>query len=275
MRGGRAPLSRRRAAGPLLDAARELSEALANRSFAAPVHTVYAPLEYAWCGFRAYVETFAPERARAVFLGMNPGPFGMAQTGVPFGEVAAVRDWLGIECPVQGPAGQHPRRPVEGFACRRREVSGSRLWGLFRDRFGAPEAFFRHHFVVNYCPLLFLEESGRNRTPDKLPAAERGPLLELCDDHLLRVVDQLRPRWLVGVGAFATRAAHRVVQRVPAGAGPLCVQILHPSPASPAANRGWAAAVSTSLVDAGIWDSGPRRDPDPDSHVTGDLATAD
>ena len=34
---------------------------------------------------------------RVVFLGMNPGPFGMAQVGVPFGEVAAVRDWLRID----------------------------------------------------------------------------------------------------------------------------------------------------------------------------------
>ena len=25
---------------------------------------------------------------------MNPGPFGMVQTGVPFGEVEAVRSWL-------------------------------------------------------------------------------------------------------------------------------------------------------------------------------------
>ena len=101
--------------------------------------------------------------------------------------------------------------------------------------------------MVNYCPLLFLEQSGRNRTPDKLPAAERTPLLELCDRHLLRIVLQLRPRWLVGVGAFATLAARRVAAQVPAGLvgptaaqRPRCLQILHPSPASPAANRGWA-----------------------------------
>ena len=142
------------AAAPLLDAARELGAALAGQRFAAPVHTVYAPLEYAWCGFRAYVERYAPPRARALFLGMNPGPFGMGQTGVPFGDVGLVRDWLGIDCQVRIPDNSHPRRPVEGFRCRRREVSGSRLWGLFRQRFEQP--------------------AGRNRTPDKLPVAEQG-----------------------------------------------------------------------------------------------------
>ncbi len=239
---------------PLLAAARELSQGLAALRFAAPVHTVYAPLVYAWCGFRSYVETHAPARATALFLGMNPGPFGMAQTGVPFGEVAAVRDWLGIECAVRRPRTEHPRRPVQGFSCPRREISGARLWGLFRDRFATPEKFFRDHFVANYCPLMFVEESGRNRTPDKLPAAERTPLLELCDRHLLAVVEHLRPRLLVGVGTFAAHAAGRVALRVVGHDRPRCVQILHPSPANPAANRGWAQSVTATLIDAGIWD---------------------
>lgn len=244
------------AAAALLEAARELNAALAALRFAAPVHTVYAPLEYAWCGFRAYVAGYAPRRARTLFLGMNPGPFGMGQTGVPFGDVGLVRDWLGIECQVRSPDHPHPRRPVEGFACRRREVSGSRLWGLFRARFAQPEAFFRDHFVVNYCPLLFLEASGRNRTPDRLPAAERAPLLAGCDAHLLRVIEHLRPRWLVGVGAFAAAAARRAAAGAIPAARPRCVQLLHPSPASPAANRGWAARAGAELAAAGVWRQG-------------------
>jgi len=105
---------------------------------------------------------------------MNPGPFGMAQIGVPFGEIASARDWLGLEGPVGQPRTVNPKRPVEGFACARSEVSGQRLWGLFRARFGAPEAFFAEHFVANYCPLVFFE-GGRNLTPDKLPMAEHAP----------------------------------------------------------------------------------------------------
>jgi len=42
---------------------------------------------------------------------MNPGPWGMAQTGVPFGEINAVKDWLGINAEVDKPQKQHPKRP--------------------------------------------------------------------------------------------------------------------------------------------------------------------
>ena len=134
---------------------------------------VYDPLDYARRAHAAYLDAYAGSRKRVVFLGMNPGPFGMAQTGVPFGDVAQVRDFLGIEAPVGRPASEHPKRPVQGFACARSEVSGTRLWGAIAAQFGTPARFFADHFVANYCPLLFLEASGRNRTPDKLPAAER------------------------------------------------------------------------------------------------------
>ena len=171
------PPPSQRSAHVVLDAARELTTALAGRRFAAPVAAVYAPLEYAWCGFRAYVERYTPEQAHALFLGMNPGPFGMTQTGVPFGDVALVRDWLQIECAVRAPAHAHPRRPIEGFACRRREVSGSRLWGLFRDRFGDPAAFFgdARQLVVNYCPLMFLEQSRPQPHPGQVAGGGAHP----------------------------------------------------------------------------------------------------
>ena len=58
---------------------------------------------------------------------MNPGPWGMVQTGVPFGEVSLVREWLGIDATIRRPKVLHPDRPVEGFLCQRREVSGSRF----------------------------------------------------------------------------------------------------------------------------------------------------
>jgi single-strand selective monofunctional uracil DNA glycosylase len=174
----------------------------------------------------------------------------MAQTGVPFGEIEAVRDWLGIAAPVGKPPREHPKRPVTGFDCHRSEVSGRRLWGLFRERFTTPDRFFRDHFVANYCPLLFLESGGRNLTPDKLPAAERAPLLDLCDDYLARCMAELRPEWVVGVGAFAADSARRAL----AGRDIRVARILHPSPASPRANRDWAGSVTATLRDLAIWE---------------------
>ncbi len=235
-------------ADSLIAAARALSGTLDAMRFAAPVSHVYNPLDYAWAIHEDYLRRYAAGRKRIVFLGMNPGPFGMAQTGVPFGEIDTVRDWLGLAGPVGKPAVENPKRPVEGFDCARSEVSGRRLWGLFRERFGTAEAFFAEHFVANYCPLAFFD-GGRNVTPDKLPAAESQPLLAACDEHLRRMIDALAPDWVIGVGAWAEARAAAALD----GRGPRIGRVLHPSPASPAANRGWSEAASRQLADLGIW----------------------
>lgn len=232
----------------LVAAARRLSSALAPMQFAPPVSHVYNPLEYAWAPHEAYLRRYGEGRRRIVFLGMNPGPFGMVQTGVPFGEIEAVRGWMGIDAPVERPVGENPKRPIEGFACARSEVSGRRLWGLFAQRFGSPEVFFADHFVANYCPLAFFDH-GRNLTPDKLPAHETAPLESACDAHLREMVAVLEPEWLVGVGGFAEARAREAL----AGTGVRIARVLHPSPASPAANRGWAEAAEKQLRAQGIW----------------------
>lgn len=233
---------------PLARIDRELAEELEALEFGEPVTHVYNPLVYAREPHEAYLAKYGDGPKEALLLGMNPGPFGMGQTGVPFGDVAMVRDFLGVTGRVTAPATVHARRPVRGFACERSEVSGTRLWGWARDRFGTAEAFFARFFVVNYCPLMFLEESGKNRTPDKLPAAERAPLIALCDAALRRTVAHLRPRCVIGVGAFAEARAKEALADLPVKIG--CM--LHPSPASPKANTGWAAIAEKDLQDAGI-----------------------
>ena len=233
----------------LVRAADRLRATVNKLRFGPPVTHVYNPLDYAWAAHESYVRQYASTRKGVVFLGMNPGPFGMAQTGVPFGEVAAVRDWLGIRVTIEPPVRQHAKRPITGFDCPRSEVSGQRLWGLFAQRFVTAKRFFRSHFVVNYCPLVFMEESGCNRTPDKLPRNEREPLFAACDQHLCEVIDVLQPEWLVAVGDFAAKRAQLVF---PAGR-PKIARILHPSPASPAANRDWANIVTRELTQLGVW----------------------
>jgi single-strand selective monofunctional uracil DNA glycosylase len=217
--------------------------------FAPPVTHVYNPLDYAWDAHEAYLRRYARGRKRVVFLGMNPGPFGMVQTGVPFGEVCAVRNWLGIHRKTGKPPIEHPRRPVLGFDCKRSEVSGLRLWGLFAERFGSAEDFFKTHLVMNYCPLAFIESSGRNRTPDKLLSSERAALFETCDEHLRELVHVVKPEWLVGIGDFAAKRAEQVFPNCTVRIG----RILHPSPASPAANRDWSGAATRQLQELGIW----------------------
>jgi single-strand selective monofunctional uracil DNA glycosylase len=232
----------------LVRISRALARDVDRLTFAAPVTHVYNPLRYAAALHEAYLRRYGEGRKAVVLLGMNPGPFGMAQTGVPFGDVTVVRDWLGLQGPIDRPAREHPKRPVRGLDCPRGEVSGTRLWGWARDRFGTPARFFDRFFVVNYCPLVFIEESGRNFTPDKLPAREQTPLFAACDEALGAIIDALEPRHVIGVGAFATGRARAALGERDLRIG----TILHPSPASPLANRGWAAAAEKQLVACGI-----------------------
>jgi len=236
-------------ADKLIEAAGDLRDSVDRLKFKPPVTHVYNPLDYAWRAHLIYLRRYGRTRKRVVFLGMNPGPFGMTQTGVPFGEINAVRHWMKIEATIARPRAEHPKRHVEGFNCPRSEVSGRRLWGLFAERFGGPKEFFADAFVANYCPLAFFDKDGRNVTPDRLPGSRAAPLIAACDRHLRRVVEVLGPEWLVGIGDFAAKRAGLAVGSSSVKIG----KILHPSPASPAANRDWAGTATRQLQALAVW----------------------
>ncbi len=216
--------------------------------FGPPVACVYDPLDYAWDLHRQWLQRFGRGKKEVLLLGMNPGPFGMVQTGVPFGEVEAVRSWLGLRGVVRRPAQEHPKRPVLGLDSTRCEVSGKRLWGWAASRFVTPERFLRRFFVTNYCPLAFVADSGANLTPDKLPKKDTAPLFTICDRMLDQVVEVLQPSLVVGVGAFAEQQAARVL----AHRGVRIGRIPHPSPASPAANQGWERLADEAFASLGV-----------------------
>lgn len=221
---------------------------LASLCFAPPVQFVYNPLIYASKAHLSYWRRYGSPPKEIIFLGMNPGPWGMVQTGIPFGDVSMVQEWLDIQEPVRVPDQMHPKRLVRGFDCPRMEVSGRRLWGWARQRFETPDRFFTRFWVANYCPLAFLEAGGRNRTPDKLPRKEKEPLLTACDQALRQIVQLLHPCMVVGVGQFAAQQARRAL----ADTGIRVGRITHPSPANPRANRGWGELVEQELREMGI-----------------------
>ena len=238
----------------LLEAAALLRDTADSLHFdAKPLVAVYNPLSYAWPMHEAYVNRYGKCPKKAVFLGMNPGPHGMVQTGVPFGDPTMVREFLQLNEPIQQPKNAHPLLPVSGLQHRRGEVSGRRLWSLFKKKFGCADAFFKDYFVLNYCPLAFFAEGKRgpvNYTPDKLHAAQTRALYAACDAHLRAVVQATQAQWVVGVGGFAEKRARETLEGLPVK----ITAILHPSPASPLANRGdWGETVSEQLCKAGVW----------------------
>ncbi len=239
-------------AGKLVRLSRQLSASYAGIAYQSPVAYVYNPLDYAAEPHECYLRRWGGGPKRVVFAGMNPGPYGMAQVGVPFGEIGVVRGWLGISGTVETPARQHPKKPVLGFDCRRSEVSGRRLWGLFIERFKTPEAFFAGHFVVNLCPLMFLDEGGRNLTPDKLPTEQKNSTMELCRNYIRAVTEILETEYVVAVGAFSAGVCSEGLADC-GPAAPQVVRVQHPSPANPNANRDWAGSATADLKKAGVW----------------------
>lgn len=233
----------------LTDYTKKLSDEVSELSFELPVKTVYNPLDYAQKGHLEYIEKYGCSRKRVIFLGMNPGPWGMAQTGVPFGEVSYVKNWMKIGSMPERPDNEIPNRKIEGLDCTRSEVSGRRLWGLFEEKFRDADHFFENHFVGNYCPLIFMEDGGRNKTPDKLRREEREALFAHCDRYLREIIELMEPEYIVGIGGFAHKRAEVLFKK----SGIKLTKILHPSPASPAANKDWKGTVEKQLSEAGVW----------------------
>ncbi len=227
----------------LVTLAKQLRAATSALAFPG-VPYVYEPLDYAWSIASSYLREYGAGQKRVLLLGMNPGPFGMGQTGVPFGEVSFVRDWMKLQGKVTRPRAEHPKRPITGLLSTRSEVSGKRLWGLFSRAHPDARTFFDQALVMNYCPLLFLSETGSNLTPDKLPKPARARLEKICDEHLREAIAMLRPELVIGVGGYA---AGKIESLELAGAKTGLMP--HPSPASPSANKDWDGQAKRALRD--------------------------
>lgn len=212
---------------------------------------VYNPVDYAWDCHKAFLERYVRKDAKALMLGMNPGPFGMMQTGVPFGEINAVLSFLDIHEKVSRPAVEHPARPVLGLGINRSEKSGERLWALMKDHYKSPVEFSKEIALFNYCPLGFLmnTKTAKNETPDHLAKEERQALEKVCNTYLTAVLDLIRPSYLIGVGKYAEKKLIEVNNDESA----VIFSIIHPSPGNPQANRGWAEKTETRLKEMGLW----------------------
>ncbi|XP_018405230.1 PREDICTED: single-strand selective monofunctional uracil DNA glycosylase [Cyphomyrmex costatus] len=220
----------------LLSIEQELCTKLLDITFPPSIQYIYNPLEYASETHAMYVRKYCTGTKKILFVGMNPGPWGMSQTGVPFGEINMVRDWLKISGPVNKPSKEHPDRKVIGFQCTRSEVSGLRLWSLFRDLCEIPENFFRYAYMHNYCPLAFMDDKARNITPAEIKGEGQRILHEACDKSLIDIIQLLKVEIVVGIGNYAEKRA-----QIAAQTGGLSVQVMvlrHPSPRA-VGNQNW------------------------------------
>ena len=78
----------------LVDIENQLCANLATITLHDPVCVVYNPLSYAVETHQCYVHQYGNSTKHLLFLGMNPGPYGMAQNGVWFVFVVAANNNL-------------------------------------------------------------------------------------------------------------------------------------------------------------------------------------
>lgn len=227
---------------------KRLAEQVSTLRFHAPVEYVYNPLVYAWEPHFRYLRRYGRGPREVLVVGMNPGPFGMAQTGVPFGDIPLVRDWLGIEGKVEKPPREHPRSPVKGFSHHRREESGKRFWGWAQARYKTPERFFERFFVHNYCPLCFLAAGGQNVSVSELRAVDKHTVFPICDEALRQFADCFKPRYIVGIGRFSEKRIHEALPDFRGTAG----YLPHPSRRNPRTGADYGAAADKALRELGI-----------------------
>ena len=192
--------------------------------------TVVNPLDYAWDNYECFIRLYVREGQKILFLGMNPGPYGMMQTGVPFGEVEAVRNYLSIDGKVGVPRENPPLKPVAGMDVRQHEVSGKKFWGMAAS-YGSAASFFSAAAVLSFCPLAFID-GRRNVTPDELPADDRRTIDSICGRYLLSILDILCPEITVALGRYAEKRLRN--------AGAERIEYFpHPSPRSPSSMKFW------------------------------------
>jgi single-strand selective monofunctional uracil DNA glycosylase len=96
--------------------------------------------------------------------------------------------------------------------------------------------------------LVFKEASGKNLTPDKLPRSEKAERFRNCDEALRKLIGVLKPEQVIGIGKFAGDRAKAAINNLKVRIG----RVLHPSPASPIPNRGWADQAEKQLEDLEI-----------------------
>lgn len=233
----------------LLSMEKKLAEELGKLTFRVPVEYVYSPLEYAFNIHTLYVQKYCNTTKKILFLGMNPGPWGMSQTGVPFGEINMVKNWLNISGPVGKPAKEQPSRQVNGFDCKRSEVSGKRLWGLFKELSGNPEKFFKHAYVHNYCPIALMDKKGCNITPAELKGKEQEVIHTACNKTLADTIKLLKVEIVIGIGGYAEKRAQLVVKSHELNVKVLCLP--HPSPRA-ANNKNWNEKATKKLSEFGL-----------------------
>jgi single-strand selective monofunctional uracil DNA glycosylase len=200
-------------------------QSLAPRIAASTGWKIWNPGLYAASWHALFRKEYPASAGCILVFGLNPGPYGMAQTGIPFTDLKRLREHLprlakGLErrgCSLAG-VGLAPRS-LRPYLSRTFESSAVRVYRFLSRGWGSAEDGWRSVVVANPCSLLFMDAAGENRTPADLVGAVSRRTGSLVAARRLRercnalrrlaareAVRVLSPRGVVLLGKDAQRA---------------------------------------------------------------------
>jgi len=207
---------------------------------------VWNPALYALDIYQEYLTKFPPEPGAILALGLNPGPYGMAQTGIPFTDCRTASGALGMEMTIPGKAPDDLISRLKKANGKWRGTYERSSLGMYRFlilAWGDIKTAYRNWFVGNPCPLLFLDPERWNVTPADPRLRRMKEVGELRQRAVIGFSEILNPRGIVCFGKDVAKAVGEVAIRQ---VGPDRVVFYeHPARAVP---EKWAAGLLQELT---------------------------
>lgn len=207
------------------------------------VRRILNPLVYAWHLHEEYMGK-VPQGTKILFVGMNPSPSSL--TGIPFYEKDAMTNLFGAPLLTQL-LNEMPAK----YRGNETSESGQRFWEFVFKKFGSYDKFFRYCFIINYCPLIFMNKDGGNVPLDGFNDASQSllkNLMAISDSGLKDIIDHIKPTLIIGIGRYAF---NRVRQANTSNIK--CYQIRHPSPATGMTSDQWMNKIGGFLENNMYW----------------------
>lgn len=216
-----------------LDIECDLNNELNELQFPKNITHIYNPIVYALNLHCQYIKKFLNGKKKVMLIGMNPGPNGMVQNGVPFGNTNTVKNLMKIQGQVDQPPSLNPKRPVTGLSCTTEEPSGVRIWNLLQKLAGSLEVFGEQCFLHNFCPLAFFDEQGKNITPSELKGKIKSTLRDICLKYLEKEIQLIQPEIIIAIGSYVGDSLRKLSkQSIYVRTNIKILQLAHPSPRS-------------------------------------------
>ncbi|XP_073819638.1 uncharacterized protein isoform X2 [Musca autumnalis] len=165
---------------------------------------IYNPLDYDAAKIhKDYLKRYLKGPKRVLFVTMNPASHGELQTGIPFGHMPTIREYMKLKSTIIDSPVPHPSEDEE----QERENNSIYFWQMIREIFYSQNfflsKFFQQRFVHSFCPLAFIDGEKQFVTLENLPdKTYRKEVTKACVHILEKQLKLLQPDMVIVMGGY-------------------------------------------------------------------------